>query len=101
MGFFLPVNAQVSMNFFHRNEIAINFRCIMQSNFDILTSELNFSPDFKLFRPKKSQNRTKIGENRQFFSFCQVFNLADLEIYGASATDAFKFLSLRVKYFSF
>ena len=69
MGFFLPVNAQVSMNFFHRNEIAINFRCIMQSNFDILTSELNFSPDFKLFRPKKSQNRTKIGENRQFFIF--------------------------------
>jgi hypothetical protein len=58
-------------------------------------------PKIKSFRPKKSQNRTKIGEITKLSVFCQVFNLADLEIYGASATDAFKFLSLRVKYFSF
>ncbi len=62
MGFFLPVNAQVSMNFFHRNEIAIIFWSAKLSNFDVFTSEMDSRPKIKSFRPKKSQNRTKIGE---------------------------------------
>jgi hypothetical protein len=47
-------------------------------------SFLNSWPNFKLFRPKKSENRTKIGEVTDLFSFHNFFNLPDLEIYGAA-----------------
>jgi hypothetical protein len=60
---------------------------------------MNSWPNFKSFRPKKSQNRTNIGEIQKFFIFYHIF-WAKLDTYGASANDAFKFLSLRVKYLS-
>ena len=86
---------------FHRNKIAINFRRIQQSNFNVLKPEMNcwsnfksvLKPEmncwsnFKSFRPKKSQNRTKIGEITKFFIFIKFFHLAKLDIYGASANE--------------
>ena len=72
---------------FLRNKIAIDFRHIKRSNFDVLKPEMNCWLNFKSFRPKKSQNRTKIGEITKFFIFIKFFNLAKLDIYGASANE--------------
>ena len=46
---------------------------------------MNSLPNFNLFRPKKSQNRSKIDRFRKFFNFLEVFSLEKLDIYDASA----------------
>lgn len=73
MGFFSHSMHRILGTVFHRNKIAINFRSENRLNIDVLISEMNCWPNFKSFRPKKSQNRTNIGEVQKFFHFSSIF----------------------------